>query len=116
MWVFRPVQLAKIGGMSATEPRASACPRKASIVCGPPDRFANFTWKGIFWSSPEVSSATWVTGSPTVMVVSVGTLEETGVWGAPVPAEPDLAPHAVARRARHASSARATAWRNGLDR
>ena len=104
MWVFRPVQLAKIGGMSATEPRSSAWPRKASIVWGPPERLANVMWNGIFFSSPEVSSATWVTGSPTVIVVSVGTLDETGASRATVVAVSDLAPHAVATQASAASS------------
>ncbi len=122
MWTFRPVQLAKIGGMSATDARSSACPRKASMVWGPPERFANLMWNGIFCSSPEVWSATCVTGSPIVSVVSAGTVDDTGLSRATVVAVSDLPPHAVATQARTASSAGATqvrsrrVWRARSDR
>src|SRR4029077_6156749 len=72
---------------------------------GPPERFANLMWNGIFCSSPEAWSATCVTGSPIASVVSAGTVEDTGLSRATVGAVPELPPRAVATQARTAISA-----------
>lgn len=65
-----PVQWAKSGGMSATEPMSIASARKASSVLGPPVMLAHSTSTSSSSTRPEVSSATWVAGSPTRRTVS----------------------------------------------
>src|SRR4051794_41984082 len=69
-------------GISATEPRSRAFARKASLVCGPPERLAQVTGKVSSEPRPDSSSAFWLVGSPIVKVVPAGTSAGSAQSGA----------------------------------